>query len=254
MIERGEPVYKQPFAFLQKQTRSPHDHCPFIWGQHTHVSLKQTTPRPLTHSHPDPHVFSLVYHPTISLTHRHTHTHADTCTHRHTHTHTCTHTHTAQRLSQSRQSSVCEESQSVSLEDHPAPPGGHGPGTRLAVIRLSAHHSHVALGDTREHRAIILSLLTARSPSLSPPPLSLSLSRPPLSLSLSPSFSLSLSLSLSLTLACGRGFYKSSSQDLQCSRCPAHSFNDREGSGRCDCEDGYYRAPIDPPSVACTRK
>lgn len=54
--------------------------------------------------------------------------------------------------------------------------------------------------------------------------------------------------------ACGRGFYKSSSQDLQCSRCPAHSFNDREGSWRCDCEDGYYRAPSDPPSVACTRK
>uniref|UniRef100_A0A673IAE2 receptor protein-tyrosine kinase n=1 Tax=Sinocyclocheilus rhinocerous TaxID=307959 RepID=A0A673IAE2_9TELE len=36
---------------------------------------------------------------------------------------------------------------------------------------------------------------------------------------------------------CGRGFYKSSSQDLQCSRCPAHSYNDREGSWRCDCED-----------------
>ncbi|KAJ8270790.1 hypothetical protein GJAV_G00119310 [Gymnothorax javanicus] len=52
---------------------------------------------------------------------------------------------------------------------------------------------------------------------------------------------------------CGRGFYKSSSQDLQCSRCPAHSYNDREGSWRCDCEDGYYRAPLDPPSVACTR-
>ncbi|XP_029318526.1 LOW QUALITY PROTEIN: ephrin type-A receptor 7 [Cottoperca gobio] len=52
---------------------------------------------------------------------------------------------------------------------------------------------------------------------------------------------------------CGRGFYKSSSQDLQCSRCPVHSFNDREGSWRCDCEDGYYRAPSDPPSVACTR-
>ncbi|XP_014832628.1 PREDICTED: ephrin type-A receptor 7-like isoform X1 [Poecilia mexicana] len=51
---------------------------------------------------------------------------------------------------------------------------------------------------------------------------------------------------------CGRGFYKSSSQDLQCSRCPAHSFNDREGSWRCDCEDGYYRALSDPPSVACT--
>lgn len=54
--------------------------------------------------------------------------------------------------------------------------------------------------------------------------------------------------------ACGRGFYKSSSQDLQCSRCPAHSFNDREGSWRCDCEDGYYRAISDPPSVACTSK
>ncbi|XP_015210582.1 ephrin type-A receptor 7 isoform X2 [Lepisosteus oculatus] len=52
---------------------------------------------------------------------------------------------------------------------------------------------------------------------------------------------------------CGRGFYKSSSQDLQCSRCPAHSFNDKEGSSRCDCEDGYYRAISDPPSVACTR-
>lgn len=54
--------------------------------------------------------------------------------------------------------------------------------------------------------------------------------------------------------ACGRGFYKSSSQDLQCSRCPAHSLNDREGSWRCDCEDGYYRALSDPPSVACTSK
>uniref|UniRef100_A0A4W4EAB8 Ephrin type-A receptor 7 n=1 Tax=Electrophorus electricus TaxID=8005 RepID=A0A4W4EAB8_ELEEL len=52
---------------------------------------------------------------------------------------------------------------------------------------------------------------------------------------------------------CGRGFYKSSSQDLQCSRCPAHSYSDREGSWRCDCEDGYYRAHSDPPSIACTR-
>ncbi|KAL4649052.1 ephrin type-A receptor 7 isoform X1 [Arapaima gigas] len=52
---------------------------------------------------------------------------------------------------------------------------------------------------------------------------------------------------------CGRGFYKSSSQDLQCSRCPAHSFSDKEGSWRCDCEDGYYRALTDTPSAACTR-
>ncbi|XP_033860705.1 ephrin type-A receptor 7-like [Acipenser ruthenus] len=52
---------------------------------------------------------------------------------------------------------------------------------------------------------------------------------------------------------CGRGFYKSSSQDLQCSRCPAHSFTDREGSSQCDCDDGYYRAASDPPSASCTR-
>ncbi|XP_068087282.1 ephrin type-A receptor 7 isoform X5 [Hyperolius riggenbachi] len=52
---------------------------------------------------------------------------------------------------------------------------------------------------------------------------------------------------------CGRGFYKSSSQDLQCSRCPAHSFSDKEGSSRCDCEDGYYRAHSDPSYIACTR-
>ncbi|XP_067840857.1 ephrin type-A receptor 7 isoform X3 [Heptranchias perlo] len=53
--------------------------------------------------------------------------------------------------------------------------------------------------------------------------------------------------------ACGRGFYKSSSQDHQCARCPAHSHTDREGSSRCECEDGYYRALTDPPSVSCTR-
>ncbi|XP_051908086.1 ephrin type-A receptor 7 isoform X2 [Hippocampus zosterae] len=52
---------------------------------------------------------------------------------------------------------------------------------------------------------------------------------------------------------CGRGYYKTSSQDLQCSRCPMHSFVDREGSRRCDCDDGYYRAFSDPPSAACTR-
>ncbi|XP_051880248.1 ephrin type-A receptor 7 isoform X9 [Pristis pectinata] len=53
--------------------------------------------------------------------------------------------------------------------------------------------------------------------------------------------------------ACGWGFYKSSSQDHQCARCPAHSHTDREGSSRCECEDGYYRALTDPPSVPCTR-
>ncbi|XP_032876956.1 ephrin type-A receptor 7 isoform X1 [Amblyraja radiata] len=53
--------------------------------------------------------------------------------------------------------------------------------------------------------------------------------------------------------ACGWGFYKSSSLDHQCARCPAHSHTDQEGSSRCECEDGYNRALTDPPSVPCTR-
>ncbi|XP_062889271.1 ephrin type-A receptor 7 isoform X2 [Mobula hypostoma] len=53
--------------------------------------------------------------------------------------------------------------------------------------------------------------------------------------------------------ACRWGFYKSSSLDYQCARCPAHSHTIREGSSRCECEDGYYRALTDPPSVPCTR-
>ncbi|XP_072913589.1 ephrin type-A receptor 7 isoform X4 [Hemitrygon akajei] len=53
--------------------------------------------------------------------------------------------------------------------------------------------------------------------------------------------------------ACRWGFYKSSSLDHQCARCPAHSHTVREGSSRCECEDGYYRALTDPPSVPCTR-
>ncbi|KAJ8377334.1 hypothetical protein AAFF_G00261190 [Aldrovandia affinis] len=53
--------------------------------------------------------------------------------------------------------------------------------------------------------------------------------------------------------SCGRGFYKWSSQALQCSRCPAHSSSDREGSWTCPCEHGFHRAPADPPSMACTR-
>ncbi|XP_059837373.1 ephrin type-A receptor 7 isoform X3 [Hypanus sabinus] len=53
--------------------------------------------------------------------------------------------------------------------------------------------------------------------------------------------------------ACRWGFYKSSSLDHQCARCPAHSHTIREGSSRCECEGGYYRALTDPPSVPCTR-
>ncbi|XP_037100004.1 ephrin type-A receptor 7 isoform X4 [Syngnathus acus] len=52
---------------------------------------------------------------------------------------------------------------------------------------------------------------------------------------------------------CGRGYYKSYSQELLCSRCPLHTFTEHEGSRRCECDDGYYRAFTDPPSFACTR-
>ncbi|XP_043541171.1 ephrin type-A receptor 7 isoform X3 [Chiloscyllium plagiosum] len=53
--------------------------------------------------------------------------------------------------------------------------------------------------------------------------------------------------------ACEPGFYKSSSQDHRCARCPAHSHTAQEGSSWCECEDGYYRALTDPPSIPCTR-
>lgn len=54
--------------------------------------------------------------------------------------------------------------------------------------------------------------------------------------------------------ACRAGFYKSSLGNMECSKCPPHSFSHYEGSLHCSCEKNYFRAEGDPASMACTRK
>ncbi|XP_072556370.1 ephrin type-A receptor 6 isoform X2 [Paramormyrops kingsleyae] len=54
-------------------------------------------------------------------------------------------------------------------------------------------------------------------------------------------------------LPCGLGFYKAFPGNIRCSKCPPHSFSRDEGSSLCPCEKGFFRAPKDPPSMACTR-
>ncbi|XP_048857190.1 ephrin type-A receptor 6-like isoform X1 [Brienomyrus brachyistius] len=54
-------------------------------------------------------------------------------------------------------------------------------------------------------------------------------------------------------LPCGLGFYKAFPGNIRCSKCPPHSFSLDEGSSLCPCEKGFFRAPKDPPSMACTR-
>uniref|UniRef100_A0A8C7EZC8 receptor protein-tyrosine kinase n=1 Tax=Oncorhynchus kisutch TaxID=8019 RepID=A0A8C7EZC8_ONCKI len=53
--------------------------------------------------------------------------------------------------------------------------------------------------------------------------------------------------------ACRAGFYKSLLGNVQCSKCPPHSFTHHEGALHCGCEKNYFRADGDPPSTACTR-
>ncbi|XP_071197360.1 ephrin type-A receptor 3-like isoform X1 [Salvelinus alpinus] len=53
--------------------------------------------------------------------------------------------------------------------------------------------------------------------------------------------------------ACRAGFYKSLLGNVQCSKCPPHSFTHHEGALHCGCEKNYFRADGDPPSMACTR-
>uniref|UniRef100_A0A665U6U0 receptor protein-tyrosine kinase n=1 Tax=Echeneis naucrates TaxID=173247 RepID=A0A665U6U0_ECHNA len=52
---------------------------------------------------------------------------------------------------------------------------------------------------------------------------------------------------------CRAGFYKSSLGNVECSKCPPHSFSHHEGSLHCGCEKNYFRAEGDPASMACTR-
>lgn len=53
---------------------------------------------------------------------------------------------------------------------------------------------------------------------------------------------------------CRAGFYKSTLGNMECSKCPPHSFAHYEGSLHCGCEKNYFRAEGDPASMACTRK
>ncbi|XP_042758993.1 ephrin type-A receptor 3 isoform X2 [Panthera tigris] len=53
--------------------------------------------------------------------------------------------------------------------------------------------------------------------------------------------------------ACRPGFYKASDGNVKCAKCPPHSSTHEDGSVNCRCENKYFRADKDPPSMACTR-
>ncbi|RXN20994.1 ephrin type-A receptor 3-like protein [Labeo rohita] len=53
--------------------------------------------------------------------------------------------------------------------------------------------------------------------------------------------------------ACRPGFYKASSGNVKCSKCPPHSYTHQEGAVHCACEKNYFRAEEDPVSMACSR-
>ncbi|KAI9538280.1 hypothetical protein NQZ68_016290 [Dissostichus eleginoides] len=53
--------------------------------------------------------------------------------------------------------------------------------------------------------------------------------------------------------ACQPGFFKAYAGNINCSKCPPHSFSYGEGAAICRCETGFFRAERDPPSMACTR-
>ncbi|KAG7487436.1 hypothetical protein MATL_G00023300, partial [Megalops atlanticus] len=52
---------------------------------------------------------------------------------------------------------------------------------------------------------------------------------------------------------CRPGFFKASALDAHCAKCPPHSHSPQERAVECACEKGYYRAELDPRSMACTR-
>ncbi|KAL2087385.1 hypothetical protein ACEWY4_016213 [Coilia grayii] len=54
-------------------------------------------------------------------------------------------------------------------------------------------------------------------------------------------------------LGCNPGFYKAFAGNIKCSKCPPHSSSPAPSAPVCSCDRGYYRAPSDPPTAACTR-
>ncbi|XP_039085026.1 ephrin type-A receptor 2 isoform X1 [Hyaena hyaena] len=53
--------------------------------------------------------------------------------------------------------------------------------------------------------------------------------------------------------ACSPGFFKSEVSESPCLKCPMHTLLSPEGATFCECEEGYFRAPQDLPSMPCTR-
>uniref|UniRef100_A0A667IQK0 Ephrin type-A receptor 2 n=1 Tax=Lynx canadensis TaxID=61383 RepID=A0A667IQK0_LYNCA len=54
--------------------------------------------------------------------------------------------------------------------------------------------------------------------------------------------------------ACSPGFFKSEVSESPCLKCPVHTLLSPEGATFCECEEGYFRAPQDLPSMPCTRE
>ncbi|XP_074857907.1 ephrin type-A receptor 1 isoform X2 [Carettochelys insculpta] len=54
-------------------------------------------------------------------------------------------------------------------------------------------------------------------------------------------------------IACQRGFYRHSLETKRCFKCPPNSSSSAPGATACPCNPGFYRAPAEGQSVACTR-
>uniref|UniRef100_UPI00398E7A96 ephrin type-A receptor 2 isoform X2 n=1 Tax=Pristiophorus japonicus TaxID=55135 RepID=UPI00398E7A96 len=52
---------------------------------------------------------------------------------------------------------------------------------------------------------------------------------------------------------CQEGFFKSEATNEPCLECPANTQRSAAGSTSCPCEEGFYRAPSDPATSACSR-
>ncbi|XP_068097728.1 ephrin type-A receptor 2 [Hyperolius riggenbachi] len=52
--------------------------------------------------------------------------------------------------------------------------------------------------------------------------------------------------------ACKPGYFKADISDGPCLSCPAHTELSSEGATSCPCEDGFFRATVDPISSPCT--
>ncbi|KTG34041.1 hypothetical protein cypCar_00004178 [Cyprinus carpio] len=59
---------------------------------------------------------------------------------------------------------------------------------------------------------------------------------------------------LLFSIACSIGSYKPVAGSVSCTECPANSRTSSEGSKLCECRSGYYRAPTDANTTACTSK